>query len=145
MRKKYYFILFFYLFSFYNIASEDNQKKKHAQNNIILFDFNSTHLKQNYQNNIDEIFSKIPQKHLSQLNIKIYGHTDPSGDDQYNIELAYLRAKNVAQFLIKNYNIPSSSLYVISKGEEELIIDEDHIIDNEKSRRVEIKIEKKIF
>ncbi len=54
--------------------------------------------------------------------IVIEGHTDQSGDADYNMKLSMRRAESVARYLTATHGISAAQLQPVGKGEEEPII-----------------------
>ena len=64
----------------------------------VLFDHDKDSLKQEFKPFLDRMV-KIVESH-SDLRIKIIGHTDSNGSDEYNIGLSERRAQNIKAYLI---------------------------------------------
>lgn len=78
------------------IKQDDNEILVTA--NIISFDFDSYELKNEYNESIDEIYRYLNKNR--DINIIIEGHTDSSGDSNYNIYLSENRAKAIFDKLV---------------------------------------------
>lgn len=103
----------------------------------ILFDYNSSELKEEYIQKLDKIV-KILKKYEN-FKIDIEGHTDSIGSDNFNKELSKERADSVEDyFIIKG--IKEDSLTTEGYGEENPIGDNDTEEGRSKNRRVEIII-----
>ncbi|MEG2247143.1 MAG: OmpA family protein, partial [Peptostreptococcaceae bacterium] len=83
--------------------------------------------------------------------IVIKGHTDDVGSYLYNLELSQKRAFSVAQFIVgdeigdyKYKDNVMKDIEAIGRSEAELIKNEDKSINQDASRRVEIKYEIKV-
>jgi len=74
-----------------------------------------------------------------ELKIEIIGHTDSTGPEDYNQRLSELRARVVADWLIRN-GINSKRIKAIGKGESEPIADNSTPEGRAKNRRTEIRI-----
>ncbi len=74
-----------------------------------------------------------------ELKIEIIGHTDSTGPEDYNQKLSELRARVVADWLIRN-GINSKRIKAIGKGESEPIADNSTPEGRAKNRRTEIRI-----
>lgn len=75
------------------------------------------------------------------LVIKLIGHTDTRGSDEYNDRLSVNRANSVREYLMTYYQIPEDLLATDGKGEREPLIpdartERDHAV----NRRVEIHV-----
>ena len=66
--------------------------------NIISFDFDSYELKNEYDEGIDEIYRYLNKN--QDINLIIEGHSDSSGDSNYNIYLSENRAKAIFDKLV---------------------------------------------
>ena len=78
------------------IKQDDNEIL--AALNVISFDFDSYELKNEYNESIDEIYRYLNKNR--DINIIIEGHTDSSGDSNYNIYLSENRAKAIFDKLV---------------------------------------------
>ncbi|MCB9251602.1 MAG: OmpA family protein [Flavobacteriales bacterium] len=74
----------------------------------ILFDLDRSEIKEEAKTSLNEI-GKLLKKNKS-LRLFIVGHTDISGSLEHNLQLSGSRAKAVADYLIKNYDIEPSRL-----------------------------------
>ena len=78
------------------IKQDDNEILVTA--NIISFDFDSYELKNEYDEGIDEICKYLNKN--QDINLIIEGHSDSSGDSNYNIYLSENRAKAIFDKLV---------------------------------------------
>ena len=60
--------------------------------------------------------AKIVESH-SDLRIKIIGHTDSNGTDEYNIDLSRRRAFRVRDFLVKQCGLREDRIVIEFRGE----------------------------
>lgn len=74
----------------------------------------------------------------SNLKIRIEGHTDGDGSDDYNKILSEKRAKAISDLLITKYLVPSSQLESIGYGESRPIGDNETSEGKATNRRVEL-------
>jgi outer membrane protein OmpA-like peptidoglycan-associated protein len=58
---------------------------------LILFDFNRSDIKAHNQEIVDRIVSRI--KEIPTANVRVVGHTDTIGNEEYNLALSIKRAK----------------------------------------------------
>ncbi len=63
----------------------------------VLFAFDSFDLTTKGFNDLDSIFNEIHKENIE--SIKIHGHTDSIGDQQYNLRLSFDRANTIKEFL----------------------------------------------
>jgi OmpA-OmpF porin, OOP family len=66
----------------------------------ILFDFNSFRLLRRSFDQLDEVVSVLHAN--PDYNLRIEGHTDDVGSDNYNLHLSRMRAKTVADYLVQS-------------------------------------------
>ncbi|MEI0558395.1 OmpA family protein [Brachyspira intermedia] len=78
------------------IKQDDNEILITA--NIISFDFDSYELKNEYDEGINEIYKYLNKN--QDINLIIEGHSDSSGDSNYNIYLSENRAKAIFDKLV---------------------------------------------
>ncbi len=104
----------------------------------ILFDHDSSKLSHSAREVLERIartLEKYPDRHLL-----IRGHTDNTGNDEYNLNLSRERAKTVASFLIERGHLPENNLSYQGIGSQEPKADNDSAEGRQKNRRVEIII-----
>jgi len=102
-----------------------------------LFDFDKAGLREDTKVNLDKLAS-ILQKYPD-TNIIIAGHTDSTGDANYNMELSKKRATTVADYLASK-NVNRSRMTVNWYGETKPIASNDTKEGRAQNRRVEILI-----
>jgi len=100
----------------------------------IYFDLASYELTLNSQSELEIVAGFLVE---NQVNIQIEGHTDQSGDPQYNQMLSEQRAKAVYDFLIAS-GIPSDQLTFIGLGSKHPV-ELDPIL-SDQNRRIEFRI-----
>jgi outer membrane protein OmpA-like peptidoglycan-associated protein len=71
--------------------------------------------------------------------VRIEGHTDDRGTDQYNLDLSKRRARAVAQWLITNGGIPTTQLETTGYGKSRPLVSGPDA-DPSQNRRVELII-----
>ncbi|WP_415157790.1 OmpA family protein [Maritalea sp.] len=71
--------------------------------------------------------------------VDVYGHTDSSGSDQYNMDLSNRRAMSVANY-VSNIGVDPRRIYVTGYGESQPIATNSTEAGKAANRRVEIKI-----
>jgi len=72
--------------------------------------------------------------------VLIEGHTDNTGDKEFNLKLSELRAKSVRDYLIKNGGYPESRFQVVGFGDTKPIADNKTAAGRAINRRVEVTI-----
>ena len=103
----------------------------------ILFDVNSSVLRQNARSNVNDL-ARILLKYKD-TNILVEGHTDSTGSADHNMELSKSRAGSVSNQLMTQ-DVNSSRVQVIGYGEEQPAADNGTEVGRQKNRRVEIAI-----
>jgi len=103
----------------------------------ILFDFDKTALKDAAKTNVQSLAASLTQ--YPDTDIKIIGHTDSRGTEQYNMGLSERRAAAVKAYAVSQ-GVPSSRLVTIGKGFAEPIADNETDAGRAANRRVEIVI-----
>lgn len=103
----------------------------------ILFDFDKSALKAEAKKNIQSLAASI--NNYPGTDIKIIGHTDNKGSEQYNLKLSERRGEAVKAYAISQ-GVPSSRLVTEGKGFSEPIADNATEEGRAQNRRVEIVI-----
>ncbi len=103
----------------------------------ILFDSGRAELKANATLKIDQI-AQILVKYPEDR-VKVVGHTDSQGSDEFNANLSRKRAQAVFSRLLKN-GVPSQALQVKGMGEIQPIASNATIQGRSLNRRVELEI-----
>ena len=103
----------------------------------ILFDFDKTALKDAAKTNVQSLAASLNQ--YPDTDIKVIGHTDSRGTEQYNMGLSEKRAAAVKAYAVSQ-GVPSSRLITIGKGFAEPIADNATEEGRAANRRVEIVI-----
>ena len=104
----------------------------------VFFDFDSFGLKQ-------ESLSSLRRLHrFLQRNPKVYiritGHTDNLGSDEYNLRLSLQRAQSVQQYLVGE-GIPSDRIQVVGKGFREPMVANNNASNQARNRRITVSIQ----
>lgn len=105
--------------------------------NGILFDFGKFELKDVAKTNIQSLASSLNQ--YPGTDIRVIGHTDSRGTEEYNMTLSQKRAAAVKAYAVSQ-GVPSSRLITIGKGFAEPIADNTTDEGRAANRRVEIVI-----
>jgi len=103
----------------------------------ILFDFDKFGLKEEAKTNIKSLASSLNQ--YPGTDIKVIGHTDSRGTEQYNMNLSEKRAAAVKAYAVSQ-GVPAARLITIGKGFAEPIGDNATDAGRAENRRVEIVI-----
>jgi outer membrane protein OmpA-like peptidoglycan-associated protein len=78
-------------------------------------------------------------EHCREFTIAVAGHTDSTGDANYNKALSQKRAASVAQYLVE-IGVPKESLRVVGYGESRPIASNDTALKRSRNRRIEFSI-----
>lgn len=81
----------------------------------VRFPFNEATLSRSVKDGLNEVVECLQQKGGL---IRIEGHADERGTEEYNLALGDRRAREVKKYLVR-LGVPSSKLNVVSKGEAE--------------------------
>jgi OOP family OmpA-OmpF porin len=123
---------------------QDLQAKQTARGleftmNDFLFDFNKSTLKSGGERKLSPI-AEFLTRHQDQ-HVKIEGHTDNVGSEQYNINLSEARSEAVKNALV-NMGVSSARIVTKGLGEEYPVSSNDTEAGRLENRRVEIVITK---
>lgn len=108
----------------------------------LMFDFDQYQLKEESKSLLTEIAQTI-QNYEQEINIEISGHTDSTGDEQYNMELSQKRADEVKNFLASQGDFSNVNFATKGFGMTKPIASNDDETGQAKNRRVEIVIDLK--
>ncbi|MET0775555.1 MAG: OmpA family protein [Pseudomonas mandelii] len=103
----------------------------------VLFAFNQSDLSPSAQSQLDALMSKLQNADV--VSIKVIGHTDSVGSDEYNQALSERRASSVAAYLLSQGLAPNK-LTSEGKGESQPVADNETDEGRAKNRRVELHI-----
>lgn len=105
--------------------------------NDLLFDFNSSELRDDTREKLDKIAEIISKKYPGR-EIIVEGHTDNKGEKSYNYSLSEKRAKKVSEYLKSNSGHDKFSYK--GYGQDNPLADNSTPEGRQKNRRVEIII-----
>ncbi len=108
----------------------------------LMFDFDQYQLKEESKSLLTEISQTI-QNYGQEINIEISGHTDSTGNEQYNLELSQKRADEVKAFLASQGDFANVNFTTKGYGMTKPIASNDDETGQAKNRRVEIVIDLK--
>ena len=103
----------------------------------LLFDFDHVQIKSNYQQELSHLATQLNKYNLHKL--KIIGHTDNTGDPNYNQKLSKERAQSVATFFIY-HGFKRDDLVVLGRGATQPFLPNTSIKNRANNRRVSIII-----
>lgn len=105
--------------------------------NSVNFDLNKSSLTSTAKGNLDKlvpVFNEYPD-----TDIQIFGYTDSSGSDEYNLKLSEQRAASVKTYLVGK-GISGARINTVGRGEADPIASNDTKEGMSKNRRVEFAI-----
>jgi len=103
----------------------------------MTFDVNSATVRPGLYAEIDRVANVMQQ--YPQTLIRVEGHTDSTGSDEYNMTLSKRRAQAVGDLLIQR-NVSSARIELVGYGETAPIASNENEAGRQMNRRVEIKI-----
>jgi peptidoglycan-associated lipoprotein len=127
----------------------DNLQRLKVERKLVLdlqrgafFKSNSTVLSSQAKNDIDSFLSDVTGQAggMKDLLFVVTGHTDNSGSEKYNYDLARIRAENAASYLATQKKIDAGQLIVMSYGESVPVADNRTEEGRAKNRRIEILV-----
>ncbi|KQN51534.1 hypothetical protein ASE98_22395 [Pseudomonas sp. Leaf48] len=103
----------------------------------VLFAFDQSDLTPTAKSQLDDLMGKLQD--ASVVSIKVVGHTDSVGSDEYNQGLSERRASSVADYLLSQ-GVAPNKLTSEGKGESQPVADNETDEGRAKNRRVELHI-----
>jgi hypothetical protein len=103
----------------------------------IEFDFGKSEIKGESVNDIEMIAESL--KSNPKMKVKVSGHTDDKGSDDYNMKLSLDRAKSVVGKLVE-YGIERDRLDAVGYGKSRPIAPNDNDENRKRNRRTEFEI-----
>lgn len=103
----------------------------------ITFDTDKTYIKPTFTGTLDKLAATMNE--YSQTTVVVMGHTDSTGNADYNQDLSERRAYSVASYL-NNRGVSSNRISTVGYGETMPIADNSTEYGRAQNRRVEIKI-----
>jgi type IX secretion system PorP/SprF family membrane protein len=101
------------------------------------FDFDAYNLNKEDERYIRDMTEILRQN--KRVKVKLTGHTDNVGTEEYNMELAFERAKKIGIILLKN-GVPKRKIKLITKGESEPMSTNETTEGRAKNRRVQMEL-----
>jgi outer membrane protein OmpA-like peptidoglycan-associated protein len=108
----------------------------------VLFDSGKSALKSGAETKLEKIL-KSAVKRYPDADIRIYGHTDASGDKASNKKLAEERGEAVKSWIVQNGNVKAEHISVNPIGESDPVASNASEAGRAENRRVEIAVRKK--
>jgi len=106
--------------------------------NNITFGVNQATLNSSIYGTLNAVVKVLNE--FNETRLQVAGHTDSSGDANYNQELSVRRANNVGDYL-KSQNVSSSRLVTVGYGESRPIASNSSASGRAENRRVELLIQ----
>lgn len=103
----------------------------------ILFDVNKAELRPTAKANIDEL-ATVLQGHPG-TNVMVVGHTDNTGEHDYNMALSERRAEAVAKYA-ESKGLSASRIKIKGEGETVPVADNETKAGRQQNRRVEVAV-----
>ncbi len=104
----------------------------------IYFEFGSSIIDKSSQLTLEKFAKDLQSNPI--IKLKLTGHTDSSGPEDFNLKLSLQRANKVKEFLVTKYKISSERIKTEGLGESQLAYPEDTPQNRAKNRRVEVEI-----
>jgi len=104
---------------------------------MVFFDFDSATLPADARQTVDFVARNAAA--CNWRNIGVVGHADRSGSNEYNIGLSQRRAQAVADLLV-SMGVPSTSIQVTARGEEQPRVPTADGVREPQNRRVEMTV-----
>jgi outer membrane protein OmpA-like peptidoglycan-associated protein len=120
------------------IQSSLTDAKTAKINLAINFDFDKDTLQQQGLQQLAELGMALKSTVLAGAHIRIEGHTDAKGTDEYNNDLSYRRAARIMRALTEQYGIASDLLEIKGYGKSKPIADNSTEFGRAQNRRVTI-------
>ena len=108
-------------------------------NDKVSFAFNASELSPDAQMLVDDLAEKVKADNRG-LWIEVEGHTDATGEANYNKELGLRRAEAVRDYLYQAHGIPLHRVAIYSFGEEQPVADNTSREGRARNRRVVVKV-----
>ncbi|MFW6051538.1 MAG: OmpA family protein [Myxococcota bacterium] len=105
----------------------------------IHFEFDSAEIRAESHDLLDEI-AQVMNDHPELRRIRVEGHTDPRGTEEYNLDLSRRRAESVVEYLVEEGGVDEDRLELEGYGFSRPIASNDTEEGMAKNRRVEFNI-----
>lgn len=103
------------------MPEEEPQQQPRALSLEVYFDFNSADLSDTAKQQLYPVGQALQSNELSNVSFTLEGHTDASGDDNYNLSLSERRAASVKAFFVQEFQVDPGRVAAFGKGESELM------------------------
>jgi outer membrane protein OmpA-like peptidoglycan-associated protein len=85
----------------------------------VPFDYDSFQLTADAKLVLDEVAAVLKDGLMGDKVVRIEGHADAHGPDQYNVGLSQMRARSVRAYLVERHGVSAERLPFVGKGEQE--------------------------
>ncbi len=92
---------------------------------VVNFAFDSAEVLPDSRPYLDEVGRMMSLESVTDKRLRIEGHTDATGSDEYNLRLSQRRALAVANYLVQTHGIDPDRLDIRAAGEAEPLPDRD--------------------
>jgi outer membrane protein OmpA-like peptidoglycan-associated protein len=127
------------------VIEEGPQSTKLTVQNDVLFDFDKADLRPEAAESLQRVAEIIRQRRPRA--VRILGHTDALGSDEYNINLSQRRARSVEQWLASNGGGGMPPIETVGRGEADPVAPNmtdgrDNPEGRQRNRRVEVLLDR---
>lgn len=91
----------------------------------IRFGLDSYELSEEAQQTLNRLGSALTSDALANFQFRVEGHTDASGDENYNLDLSRRRAEGVRNYLVNLFEMEGERLETVARGEGSLLNPDD--------------------
>lgn len=88
---------------------------------LITFVTDSAELMPSATRALDVVARALRSDKLAGASFRIEGHADPTGGEEYNLDLSRRRAESVVDYLVRQHGIAPDKLQPVGKGASELL------------------------
>lgn len=88
---------------------------------LITFVTDSAELMPSAARALDVVARALRSEKLASASFRIEGHADPTGGEEYNLDLSRRRAESVVDYLVRQHGIAPDKLQPVGKGANELL------------------------
>lgn len=123
----------------YDLNACQNELNTLLQTHIIEFNVDSAKIAQNVENENLLYQLSVIMRRCPESKVEILGHTDNTGDEDYNISLSEKRAQATLEYL-KQLAVHPERLSAMGFGSSQPLMENDTEENRQKNRRIEFKI-----
>lgn len=87
----------------------------------VYFEFDSASLTAEAMQQLAPVGEALESNELANVEFTLEGHTDASGDENYNLVLSERRAQTVKNYFVEHYALEPGRVEALGKGESEII------------------------